>query len=54
MIVSEVMPSPDCHDDPTTKHGTWFFSGRSAEAAAVKEFKLDDEQRRRLVVQERD
>ena len=25
----------------------------SAEAAAVKEFKLDDEQRRRLVVQER-
>jgi hypothetical protein len=27
---------------------------RSAEAAAIAEFKLDDEQRRRLVVQERD
>jgi len=22
MIVSEVMPSPDCHDDPTNQRGT--------------------------------
>jgi hypothetical protein len=28
MIVSEVMSPPDCHDDPTTQHGTWFLSGR--------------------------
>src|SRR3954451_23520562 len=28
MIVSEVMPSPDCHDDPTNQHGTGFHSGR--------------------------
>ena len=28
MIVSEVMPPPDCHDDPTTQHGAWFLSGR--------------------------
>ena len=26
MIVSEVMPSPDCHDDPTNQHGTGFLS----------------------------
>ena len=28
MIVSEVMPSPDCHDDPTNQHGTGFLSSR--------------------------
>ena len=28
MIVSEVMSPPDCHDDRTTQHGTWFLSGR--------------------------
>ena len=28
MIVSEVMPPPDCHDDPTTQHGAWFLSER--------------------------
>ena len=28
MIVSEVMPPPDCHDDQTTQHGTWFLSRR--------------------------
>jgi hypothetical protein len=28
MIVSEVMPSPDCHDDPTNQHGTGFLSIR--------------------------
>ena len=28
MIVSEVMPSPDCHDDPTNQHGTGFLSCR--------------------------
>ena len=28
MIVSEVMPPPDCHDDPTTQHGTRFLSDR--------------------------
>src|SRR3954454_20439736 len=25
MIVSEVMPSPDCHDDPTAQHGASSF-----------------------------
>ena len=29
-------------------------NAKAAEAAAIAEFKLDDEQRRRLVVQERD
>ena len=28
MIVSEVMPSPDCHDDPTNQHGTGFLSNQ--------------------------
>ena len=28
MIVSEVMPPPDCHDDPTNQHGTGFLSSR--------------------------
>jgi hypothetical protein len=28
MIVSEDMPSPDCHDDPTNQHGTGFLSNR--------------------------
>ena len=28
MIVSEVMPPPDCHDDPTAQHGTGFLSSR--------------------------
>ena len=28
MIVSEVMPPPDCHDDPTNQHGTGFLSRR--------------------------
>jgi hypothetical protein len=29
MIVSEVMPPPDHHDDPTTQHETWFLLGAS-------------------------
>jgi hypothetical protein len=40
MIVSEVMPSPDCHDDPTNQHETRFLSSRhgcqNPEAPAVK------------------
>jgi hypothetical protein len=35
MIVSEVMPPPDHHDDPTTQHETWFLLGRQSPTAAL-------------------
>jgi hypothetical protein len=35
MIVSEVMPPPDHHDDPTTQYETWFLLGRQSPTAAL-------------------